>query len=672
MWHTLLASAAICAVLSGHAVAAPVITDGLTGLWAVPNLPAGQAAPTEFDALAARFAATGDFGSVLAAQETVRLDTARRPASVQLLAAALAAAGRPDSAADTLRSAIPVAGTARPEDVWGWIALALIERQTGELERASTHARTAFTAAPDNAYARNVAGTIAARREAYDEAVSHFAAAVERAPESAPYLANLGAVLVELGQYGMADTALSRALQLSPEDCTALVAAGRMLAANNEQRSAAAAFERCLAAAPGQPVAAVLLVEAQVAAGDLTAAAATVASHRSAFDDPARTLALIALHAGDGVEARAQLAQTGATPARDALDALAMGLSGEVTDGAASAAAVAAAGYAPAWVVHAGLAAAAGTTTDTAMPEGVPAAGLFAALADPDSSDAVARLTESGEAVGGLRFDGATPGDLSAIATGPARAAFTLGLLLTDQGFSHSARAAFGRAAVAAPDAALAHAFHGATSLTVDPGAARRALEQALALSPRLWVANRLLGEILSREGQFADSAALLATAADVAEDNKTLLLLALAAENAGDIEQATHSYERLLARAPESALINNQFAWFLVTRTQSFERARDLAERAVSLQPDSPSMLDTLGWARYRAGDVEGGLAALRRAFEGTGDTNAEIGLRLAQVAVAAGQPGEARAVLQRLDAAFGGRADGEAADTLRQLVDG
>lgn len=667
MWRSLTLAVALCAALSPALQAATVTSDGIGGLT--------EPAPGAVDvtALADALATDADFGAALAAARGLRDAAPRTALPRQLLAAAQAASGDGAAAQATLDGIAVTAARVPAGEGWERIARALLARQQGMQDAAAVHARRAIDAAPDNAYARNVAGSIAVQAGDLAAAADHFTAAVDRAPDAVTYRANLGAALVALRQYDQADTVLSAVLRQAPDNCTALVAAGAMLRSTRQPAAAAEAFAQCLAAQPAQPVAALQLVEIHLERGAPDTAALVVDRHAAAFDDPQFMLGVIAIHNSDGAAAvrhlDAAINRNGA-----ALNmTLAQALEGRFADGAARAADVARMGAPAAWSIHAGLAAAASIPPATDMPANTPSAGAFAALADPGAAGPVAQVAAAaGEIVTGVRLDGATEADLAAFATGPARSAVILGLVLEGTGFPTAARTAYGRAVEQAPGAALPLALLAHASEGVDPEAAIAHNEAALALSPTLWLANRRLGTLYARQGMFAKATGLLAAAAAARPDDGTLLLLGLAAERNDDIPVAIDAYERLVAAAPDDALALNQYAWLLVRKTDDLDRALALATKADALSPGNATILDTLGWVKFRLGDVAGSLRALRAAYGELGAAVFEPAVGLVRDAVEAGDPAAARAVLAHLDAVAGGQATGEAIDAARALVDG
>jgi tetratricopeptide (TPR) repeat protein len=243
---------------------------------------------------------------------------------------------------------------------------------------------------------------------------------------------------------------------------------------------------------------------------------------------------------------------------------------------------------------------------------------------------------------------------------------------LEGTGFGTAARVAYRRAVEHAPGAALPLALLAHASEVLDPEAAIDGYSAALAISPTLWLANLRLGALRSRQGAFAEATGPLAAAAAVRPDGGTLLFLGMAAEGSNDIPLAIDTYERLVAVAPDEAVALNQYAWLLVRETDELDRALALATKADALNPGNAAILDTLGWVKFRLGDVNGSLQALRTAYQQLGETVFEPGVALVHNAVAAGDPAKAQAVLAHLDAVAGGLATGEAIDAARALVDG
>jgi superkiller protein 3 len=82
--------------------------------------------------------------------------------------------------------------------------------------------------------------------------------------------------------------------------------------------------------------------------------------------------------------------------------------------------------------------------------------------------------------------------------------------------------------------------------------------------------------------------------------------------------EEAIAAFKQALAIDPQSAQGHNDVAWLLATHPEASsrdpKRAAELAQRAVDLAPKNSNYWNTLGVARYRAGDFEGAIAALQK----------------------------------------------------------
>jgi putative PEP-CTERM system TPR-repeat lipoprotein len=81
-------------------------------------------------------------------------------------------------------------------------------------------------------------------------------------------------------------------------------------------------------------------------------------------------------------------------------------------------------------------------------------------------------------------------------------------------------------------------------------------------------------------------------------------LLLANYYLAAGENAAATVHYRRILESQPANALALNNLAWLLFeARTGTLDEAIGLARRARQIEPQSPQVLDTLGWLLHNAG---------------------------------------------------------------------
>ena len=94
-----------------------------------------------------------------------------------------------------------------------------------------------------------------------------------------------------------------------------------------------------------------------------------------------------------------------------------------------------------------------------------------------------------------------------------------------------------------------------------------------------------------------------------------------------GDLESASKRwkeseayYDRALQLNPNNDNVLNNFAYYLSERTEDEEllqKAQDMAERAVSMNPENAAYLDTYGWILYKKNDLNGALKYIKQSVE-------------------------------------------------------
>jgi tetratricopeptide (TPR) repeat protein len=109
---------------------------------------------------------------------------------------------------------------------------------------------------------------------------------------------------------------------------------------------------------------------------------------------------------------------------------------------------------------------------------------------------------------------------------------------------------------------------------------------------------------------QTADLAGAEATArrlrAAAPNDARGMYVLAQVLEARGDLTGAERSLRDLLQKDPSDATALNYLGYMLAERGQRLEEAVDLVQRALKVDPDNPSFLDSLGWAYYQQGKLD------------------------------------------------------------------
>jgi tetratricopeptide (TPR) repeat protein len=153
---------------------------------------------------------------------------------------------------------------------------------------------------------------------------------------------------------------------------------------------------------------------------------------------------------------------------------------------------------------------------------------------------------------------------------------------------------------------------------------------------------------LLEDAGKSTEAIALLQLALERYPNHPGLLYqVALMQDKAGMVRESIRSFESLLKARPEDASLLNALGYSLADRNQKLPRAEQLIRKALESSPDNPAFLDSLGWVRFRRGDLEGALPHLERAYRIFPD--AEIASHWGEALWSSGKQTEARALWAR-----------------------
>jgi tetratricopeptide (TPR) repeat protein len=153
---------------------------------------------------------------------------------------------------------------------------------------------------------------------------------------------------------------------------------------------------------------------------------------------------------------------------------------------------------------------------------------------------------------------------------------------------------------------------------------------------------------LLEDAGKSTEAIALLQLALERYPNHPGLLYqVALIQDKAGMVRESIRSFESLLKARPEDASLLNALGYSLADRNQKLPRAEQLIRKALESSPDNPAFLDSLGWVRFRRGDVEGAIPHLERAYRIFPDS--EIASHWGEALWVQGKQSEARALWAR-----------------------
>ncbi len=120
----------------------------------------------------------------------------------------------------------------------------------------------------------------------------------------------------------------------------------------------------------------------------------------------------------------------------------------------------------------------------------------------------------------------------------------------------------------------------------------------------------------------------------------------ALLAVGLGQLELAESDLRRIIDVQPKNAAALNALGYTLADLTDRYDEAEPLIVQAYQLQPNEPSIIDSMGWIAYRRGRLQEAEKYLRQAWDTA--QSAEIAAHLGEVLWVSGQKDEARALWQ------------------------
>jgi tetratricopeptide (TPR) repeat protein len=139
-----------------------------------------------------------------------------------------------------------------------------------------------------------------------------------------------------------------------------------------------------------------------------------------------------------------------------------------------------------------------------------------------------------------------------------------------------------------------------------------------------------------------------LLTAELAGDPDSTDLLydVAMVAEKLDRLDEVESRLKRVIELKPDNAQALNALGYTLVDRTPRADEGMKLIEKAHALSPEDPFILDSMGWAHFRLGNLDESEKYLRRAIAERPDP--EIAAHLGEVLWAKGERARAQEVWQ------------------------
>jgi tetratricopeptide (TPR) repeat protein len=146
-------------------------------------------------------------------------------------------------------------------------------------------------------------------------------------------------------------------------------------------------------------------------------------------------------------------------------------------------------------------------------------------------------------------------------------------------------------------------------------------------------------GELLTRMGRYDEALALFDRRLERYPGDESLLYgRAFLFERMDRVDDSIKELEALLARNPDDPVALNALGYTLADRTTRYEQAREYITRAYEQAPNSPAIVDSMGWIEYKQGNYDAAIEYLKRAW--SLDRDPEIAAHLGEVYWVTGDP--------------------------------
>jgi tetratricopeptide (TPR) repeat protein len=132
--------------------------------------------------------------------------------------------------------------------------------------------------------------------------------------------------------------------------------------------------------------------------------------------------------------------------------------------------------------------------------------------------------------------------------------------------------------------------------------------------------------------------------------DRKEIAKLTLASvqQTTGDFQGAETTLRDILKQSPQNPIALNNLGYFLAERGEKLNEALDLIKKAVELNPNNPSYLDSLGWTYFKLGQLGEAETHLKNALR-IDNSSSTIQEHLGDVYQKQGKPEAAKEVWQK-----------------------
>ena len=152
-----------------------------------------------------------------------------------------------------------------------------------------------------------------------------------------------------------------------------------------------------------------------------------------------------------------------------------------------------------------------------------------------------------------------------------------------------------------------------------------------------------LESELLAKAKRLDEAHATLSEAVDrMPEDTSIMYARAMNSFARNDISALESDLKHVIEIDPQNAQALNALGYSLLDKTERVEEATNYIQQAYMLDPKSPAIMDSLGWAYFKGGRYDQAIVQLRNAYEA--EPEGEIAAHLIEALWALGAEPEAR----------------------------
>lgn len=128
----------------------------------------------------------------------------------------------------------------------------------------------------------------------------------------------------------------------------------------------------------------------------------------------------------------------------------------------------------------------------------------------------------------------------------------------------------------------------------------------------------KIEGDLYTKQKRYQEAYQVYDRALENDPDNLDLLYLrGMAAEHLDRIDWCERDLRRVLALDPDNIEVLNALGYTLADKTQRFEEALALVQKALNLKPDAPHILDSMGWVLFRLQRFEEAANYLKESYK-------------------------------------------------------